>query len=302
MRDCSLHIDFMNEEGKLDLKKAEEIFELAKTLGIQTFNTYWNEDVYPEHDEQDNEFVQAIHQLAEEKGMKLSSYHFVGSVLDEGDLEQKRVRHYMDKSLATYSALNPGTFVVHPGTFSDGGFKKNKVVHQNALDQWGVEKTHQLIVENLRYFGSQAQKKGIRLAVENIYGGRFYSQIDELISLVDEVNLPNVGFCLDVGHANLDKVNIPAAIQRMGNKLYEIHLHDNNGLKDQHLPIGFGIINWIEVIGALNEIQYPGPATFEFFRWPMKKEDRAAGISRAVDLWRTLEWVQENGYWTKDWI
>ena len=56
----------------------------------------------------------------------------------------------------------------------------------------------------------------------NSIGGReylrrtFYSQIDELIALVEEVNLENVGFCLDVGHANVDGVDIPAAIQRMG--------------------------------------------------------------------------------------
>ena len=53
-------------------------------------------------------------------------------------------------------------------------------------------------------------------------------------------------------------MDIPAAIQRMGKKLYEVHLHDNNGKKDQHLPIGFGTVNWIEVIEALKAIDYPG--------------------------------------------
>lgn len=231
--------------------------------------------------------------------MKLSSYHFVGSVLDEDDPEQKRVRHYMQKSLDIYSVLEPGVFVVHPGTFSDGGFKKNKIVHQASLEKWGAEETHRRVVENLRWFGQRAAEKGIRLAIENIYGGRFYSQIDELIALVEEVNLENVGFCLDVGHANVDGVDIPATIQRMGKKLYEVHLHDNNGKKDQHLPIGFGTVNWIEVIEALNAINYPGTATFEFFRWPLP--DYEQGLTRAVEMWRTLEFIQENGYFTTNW-
>ena len=231
--------------------------------------------------------------------MKLSSYHFIGSVLDEDDPEQTRVRHYMQKSLDLYSVLESGVFVVHPGTFSDGGFKKNKLVHQASLEKWGAEETHRRVVENLRWFGDRAAEKGIRLAVENIYGGRFYSQIDELIQLVEEVSRDNVGFCLDVGHANIDGVDIPSAVQRMGRKLYEIHLHDNDGKKDQHLPIGFGIVNWIEVIEALNSIRYPGAATFEFFRWPLP--DYEQGLTYAVQMWRTLESIQENGYFTTNW-
>ena len=299
MRECSLHFDFSNAEGKLDLDKADALMDMALKLDIHTFNTYWNQNVYPEGEDEDRVFAEQIHALAKKKGMKLSSYHFIGSVLDEDDPEQTRVRHYMQKSLDLYSVLEPGVFVVHPGTFSDGGFKKNKLVHQASLEKWGAEETHRRVVENLRWFGDRAAEKGIRLAVENIYGGRFYSQIDELIQLVEEVSRDNVGFCLDVGHANIDGVDIPSAVQRMGRKLYEIHLHDNDGKKDQHLPIGFGIVNWIEVIEALNSIRYPGAATFEFFRWPLP--DYEQGLTYAVQMWRTLESIQENGYFTTNW-
>ena len=299
MRECSLHFDFSNAEGKLDLDKADALMDMALKLDIHTFNTSWNQNVYPEGEDEDRAFAEQIHALAKKKGMKLSSYHFIGSVLDEDDPEQTRVRHYMQKSLDLYSVLEPGVFVVHPGTFSDGGFKKNKLVHQASLEKWGAEETHRRVVENLRWFGDRAAEKGIRLAVENIYGGRFYSQIDELIQLVEEVSRDNVGFCLDVGHANIDGVDIPSAVQRMGRKLYEIHLHDNDGKKDQHLPIGFGIVNWIEVIEALNSIRYPGAATFEFFRWPLP--DYEQGLTYAVQMWRTLESIQENGYFTTNW-
>ena len=299
MRECSLHFDFSNAEGKLDLDKADALMDMALKLDIHTFNTYWNQNVYPEGEDEDRAFAEQIHALAKKKGMKLSSYHFIGSVLDEDDPEQTRVRHYMQKSLDLYSVLEPGVFVVHPGTFSDGGFKKNKLVHQASLEKWGAEETHRRVVENLRWFGDRAAEKGIRLAVENIYGGRFYSQIDELIQLVEEVSRDNVGFCLDVGHANIDGVDIPSAVQRMGRKLYQIHLHDNDGKKDQHLPIGFGIVNWIEVIEALNSIRYPGAATFEFFRWPLP--DYEQGLTYAVQMWRTLESIQENGYFTTNW-
>ena len=85
MRECSLHFDFSNAEGKLDLNKAEALMEMALKLGIHTFNTYWDQEVYPEKEAEDQEFADQIHALAVRKGMKLSSYHFVGSVLDEED-------------------------------------------------------------------------------------------------------------------------------------------------------------------------------------------------------------------------
>ena len=61
MRECSLHFDFVNAEGKLDLNKADTLMEMALKLGIHTFNTYWDQEVYPEKDAEDQEFADQIH-------------------------------------------------------------------------------------------------------------------------------------------------------------------------------------------------------------------------------------------------
>ena len=53
------------------------------------------------------------------------------------------------------------------------------------------------------------------------------------------------------------------------------------------------------MIEALKAIDYQGTANFEFFRWPMP--DYEQGLTRAVEMWRTLEFVQENGYFTTNW-
>ena len=45
MRECSLHFDFVNAEGKLDLNKAEALMDMVLKLGIHTFNTYWDQEV-----------------------------------------------------------------------------------------------------------------------------------------------------------------------------------------------------------------------------------------------------------------
>ena len=61
MRECSLHFDFVNAEGKLDLNKADTLMEMALKLGIHTFNTYWDQEVYPEKEAEDQEFADQIH-------------------------------------------------------------------------------------------------------------------------------------------------------------------------------------------------------------------------------------------------
>ena len=299
MRECSIHVDLKGADGRFDEVKAKEYENIIQELNIKYINTYWNGDNYFEVTEDDREGVQKIAELCERNGVQVSSFHFMGAVFDGDDIEQKKCRKYMQQSLDLYAVMKPRVFVLHPGTLSGGRFAQHKIVHAEAVEKWGAEKVHQLIVENIRWFGERAREKGIALAVENIFQGRFYSQIDDLIQLVSDVNSDNVGYCFDCGHGNVDHVDHVETIHRMGNKLFELHLHDNNAIKDQHLPIGFGTVNWLNVIQALNDIGYDRTATFEFFRWPLS--DRKEGIAQAMKMWNTLESVVENGYSTKDW-
>lgn len=300
--DISLHFDFkeeVNGNKMFSEKRALEAFTLMKSLGIKYFNTWCNDDVYPQSDEDDILFAKILSRRMKEMDIKMSSFHFVGSVLDCYDESQNKVRFYMERTLKIFADCKPGSIVVHPGTYGEGGFKCNKIAHQKAVDKWGREKTHAMLIENLRHFGKLAAKYDIKIAVENLFQGRFYSNVEELIGLVEGVALDNVGYCLDSGHANLDHVDIPETIRRMGSKLFEVHLHDNNGKEDQHLPIGFGNLEWISIIRALKDIGYQGTATYEFFRWPYV--DRVVGIKNSITFWESLEKIQENGYFTSDW-
>ncbi|CUU01159.1 Mechanosensitive ion channel [Candidatus Kryptobacter tengchongensis] len=52
-------------------------------------------------------------------------------------------------------------------------------------------------------------------------------------------------------------------IKRFGSKIVHIHVHDNNGDFDAHLGVGFGSINWVEVISAVKKINYRGALVVE---------------------------------------
>lgn len=284
---------------KFDREFLENRLDLFRKLDIHWFNTWANSDVRSDNT-QEKELAEFLTEyLAKHPELKMSSLHFVGSVYENEDDNIEMMKKQMERVVEMFKDCHPKNIVVHPGTFGEGGSKCNIPNYHAACERLGKDKVLDVTASNLRYFGEIAGKYGINLAIENIYGGRVYSRIDEIIDLVKRVDLPNVGYCLDVGHANADGLDIPMVVRLWKDKLFELHLHDNNG-KDSHYPIGFGSINWIEFIRALQEIDYKGTATFEFFRWPI--DDVEEGLKQAILTWRMFEKLAYTNYHTYDYI
>lgn len=78
-------------------------------------------------------------------------------------------------------------------------------------------------------------------------------------------DLPDLLCHLDIGHCNLLGRNPVAMIRRFGSRLHHLHLHDNDGQRDLHLPPGAGSIDWTAVVRALKEVGYDRTITLEVF-------------------------------------
>lgn len=292
------HLD-PDKYKKFDKKFLEERLDLFRKLDIHWFNTWANSDVYTDNSQETELAGFLTEYLAEHPELKMSSLHYVGSVYESDSEKEKKMKEQMRRVVEMFKGCSPKNIVVHPGVFGEGGSKCNIPNYHAECERLGKDRVLDITASNFRYFGEIAGEYGINIAIENIYGGRVYSRIDEMIDLVDRVDLPNVGYCLDVGHANADGQDIPQIVRLWKDKLFELHLHDNNG-KDSHYPIGFGSINWIDFIRALQEVDYKGTATFEFFRWPM--DDVEEGLKMAVLTWRMFEKLACTNYHTYDYI
>jgi len=75
-------------------------------------------------------------------------------------------------------------------------------------------------------------------------------------------HLENVGVCLDVGHAHIT-VGIVEAITALGPRIASVHVHDNHGVKDEHLWPGDGTIDWTRTAAALNALPSNPAAVLE---------------------------------------
>ncbi|MDE3200327.1 MAG: sugar phosphate isomerase/epimerase [Acidobacteriota bacterium] len=128
---------------------------------------------------------------------------------------------------------------------------KYLVVHLGEkTDSWS-QRTVEYAITALEHLGAFASPLGVRLLVENLTSE---ATTPEHLALIIELgHLPQVGICLDLGHAHTT-TGIPAAIQAVGPQVESIHVHDNKGFRDEHLWPGDGNIDWQATMLALHRL------------------------------------------------
>jgi sugar phosphate isomerase/epimerase len=97
-------------------------------------------------------------------------------------------------------------------------------------------------IEHLKAF---AQPLGVQVLVENLQND--VTTPEHLLEILRTGHFDNVGVTLDLGHAHLSDGGIDAAFELLKPRIAELHLHDNQGTKDDHLWPGSGKIDWKNV-------------------------------------------------------
>ncbi|MBW7957368.1 MAG: sugar phosphate isomerase/epimerase [Deltaproteobacteria bacterium] len=142
-----------------------------------------------------------------------------------------------DRLFGVVEILKPRTVVLHAG-YHERKYKGDK-------DLWLSQslKTWPELVE-------RAGRIGTVIAVENI----FEREPSTLRLLMDEIPSPNFGICLDAGHMRVfSEVDIEEWFAALGPRVAEVHLHDNHGKHDEHLPIGEGSIDFERFMALLSK-------------------------------------------------
>ena len=129
--------------------------------------------------------------------------------------------------------------------------------HPGWKDMFGYrypEEAYALAIEGHCELAEAAAEYGVKIAIENMpaFWLAFCSNPKEAKAMIRAVNRDNVGLTLDVGHANLlGAKGIEEFITTLNDKIFLIHIHDNDGKKDQHRVIGEGTIDFHRLIGLL---------------------------------------------------
>ena len=134
--------------------------------------------------------------------------------------------------------------VVHLGERTDGWSPRSIEYAQTALE----------------HLGAFARPLGVRLLVENLVSDP--TTPEHIVTILELGHLDSVGVCLDLGHAHIT-VGIAEAVSVLASRIVSLHVHDNHGVKDEHLWPGDGNIDWSAARQAIASLPTPPAAVLE---------------------------------------
>ena len=193
---------------------------------------------------------------AEAKVEPHSAHSWIGLPADQS--EGERTITALAPMLDKCAVLGVKVIVIHPGG--------HMLSHEGAAAH-SRRMSGNLSV--LRPLCERAVKVGVSIAVENCGA---LEDLEFILELVRVSGARNAGFCIDTGHARLFGISPAEAILKMGKRLLTTHLQDNFGHRDDHLPPGTGLIDWISVFTALRQTGYTRPVMVEISDCPPGRE------------------------------
>ena len=205
-------VDFRNYE-----RLRHMLTELGEwNVGVE-FGTSWK---YPDFD-------QVLDgQIGEFTGMPITLHAPFGeSCCKPGTEDYARMEQGFDKAFRWYHAFGASSMVMH--------------THKRSVSPEEKKELQTVSEGVILAVAQRAGAEGVNLTVENVgfrnRGNELYDQA-EFIRLFDR--LPDhVGALIDTGHAMVNGWDIPYVISHLGTRIRGMHLHNNDGLTDQHRPM-----------------------------------------------------------------
>jgi sugar phosphate isomerase/epimerase len=133
------------------------------------------------------------------------------------------------------------------------------VLHMGGTRETADPRKRDAAFSSLEHLILHAHHAGVTIAVENTtseMGDPAY-----LRAFVDETRLTGLRFNFDIGHAHLadgpEEERIAKSFEPLRDFMTAVHLHDNHGEKDEHLPPFDGTIDWKAAVEILKTAPHP---------------------------------------------
>ncbi|MGB2011406.1 MAG: sugar phosphate isomerase/epimerase family protein [Akkermansiaceae bacterium] len=211
---------------------------------------------YPAHlDYHDMEKVKAASRKIRKVGIEPFSFHapFADHIdITSLDEEQRKnsVRELIKASEAA-AELGVRHMVLHPGPEREGRPPAEEFFYH-------LEKA----CEGVNEVARRCEELGMSLLLENMLPHLLFGRIQDMLYILGAARSQNIGTCLDTGHAHLAG-DLPMAMHKLSCHLRMVHINDNKGDWDGHLPPGEGDIDWKDVMTQLEQNGFRGGLILE---------------------------------------
>jgi len=120
--------------------------------------------------------------------------------------------------------------------------------------------------ESLIELISESERLNLLMALENKQKSKNFELLrfpEDHLNLLKTFNSPFLKVVLDIGHAHTFGLDIVEYLRKVAPYLIEIHLHDNFGEEDEHLPLGKGSINYLNFLETWSKLSKKMPLILE---------------------------------------
>ena len=125
-----------------------------------------------------------------------------------------------------------------------GDYTKNFVVHLNGSIN---SITSKIGIERIKKILKNCEKFDINLCIENLYSEK------EIPYIFSNISHPLLKICYDTGHKNFLTPNFNIC-EKYGKYIACLHLHENNGIKDEHKKLSIGSKVFNRLLSEINFI------------------------------------------------
>ncbi|HBR31519.1 MAG: sugar phosphate isomerase/epimerase [Eubacteriales bacterium] len=200
--------------------------------------------------------------LCEKLGLEIESAHTsfenINSMWLEGD-DGKSLTDYFVKSIAEAEDCGIPVLIVHlSSTFTPPAY--------NSL---GLSRYQRICDE--------AEKRGVLIAFENL------RRVDYLDYIMENLDSSAKRFCFDIGHENIYNDG-NGVLEKYGNLLVSLHLHDNFGKEDNHILPFDGNIDWYDFALRFNRQKKDIPITLEVMKTNSEPDYANKAFERACRI------------------
>lgn len=243
---------------------ASKRFELIKNAGFDSVLLWWG-DEYIETEGR----KELLPEAARSRGLSIDNVHasFAGcnAIWEEGAAGDAIVENYL-RCVDACADYGIPSVVVH---LTNGDAPPPPCA---------------LGLTRLARLAGYAEKRGVDIALENL------RKLEYLEYAYTNVDSGRLKFCYDSGHENC-RTKGANLLEKYADRLCALHLHDNDGMEDQHRIPGEGTVGWKRVRAQLDASGYKGNITFEvtnefspMYRDASAEDFLAAAYRKAVGI------------------
>ena len=259
-------------------EKGIEILAKAGFDGVDVsmFFKPGDDSILTKSDDEVRAYYTNLREIIEKNGLYVYQTHTPFPVISD-NLEENAERWEMQrKALMASGIVGAKQAIVHPTKFYplEDGTLGTRIYNRHKEENlaFNLEMYGKLLpyLEEYNVKAAIENMFGVDPAKKNVYCPNVCSNPYELAKLCDDCNaLSKTGdrfvVCMDIGHTNLSckDMTVRQFVDVLGSRLTALHLHDNNGIRDDHTAPGFGNIDWGSFFDGLRDVGYEGDFVYE---------------------------------------